>query len=48
MKRGARGFSLLEVMVALALGLVVVLGVTRVFIAAKSTYLSQNASAHMQ
>ncbi|WP_166360344.1 PilW family protein [Pseudomonas akapageensis] len=48
MKRGSGGFSLLEMMVALALGLVVVLGITRIFIAAKDTYLAQTASAQLQ
>lgn len=48
MKRHARGFGLIELMVALALGLIVVLGVAQVFISAKNTYLTQNASANMQ
>ncbi|MCY1395143.1 hypothetical protein D3C76_621560 [compost metagenome] len=48
MKRRVRGFGLVEMMVALALGLVVVLGVTQVFIAAKNTYLAQNAAARLQ
>ncbi|UVJ43356.1 prepilin-type N-terminal cleavage/methylation domain-containing protein [Pseudomonas sp. LS1212] len=48
MRRRAGGFSLIEVMVALTLGLVVVLGITQIFITAKSTYLSQSASARLQ
>lgn len=48
MSRHTRGFGLIELMVALALGLIVVLGVAQVFISAKNTYLSQNASANMQ
>ncbi len=44
----ARGFGLIELMVALALGLIVVLGVAQIFISAKNTYVSQNASASMQ
>jgi type IV pilus assembly protein PilW len=48
MNRRARGFGLIELMVALALGLIVVLGVAQIFISAKNTYVSQNASASMQ
>lgn len=48
MNRHHRGFGLIELLVALALGLVVVLGVTQIFIAAKNTYVSQNAAANMQ
>ena len=46
--RSTRGFGLIELMVALALGLIVVLGVAQIFISAKNTYVSQNASASMQ
>ena len=48
MSRCSRGFGLVELLVALALSLIVVLGVVQVFIAAKNTYLSQNAVANMQ
>lgn len=48
MKGPMRGFGLIEMMLALALSLVVVLGVTRIFISAKNTYLSQNAAATLQ
>ncbi|MCX7079151.1 MAG: prepilin-type N-terminal cleavage/methylation domain-containing protein [Pseudomonas sp.] len=48
MSRRIRGFGLIELMVALALGLIVVLGVAQIFISAKNTYVSQNASASMQ
>ncbi|WP_460140885.1 PilW family protein [Pseudomonas sp. S2_E01] len=49
MNRGhSRGFSLIELLIALVLSLVVVLGVAQVFIAAKNTYVSQNAAANMQ
>ncbi|NBA96436.1 PilW family protein [Pseudomonas sp. R5(2019)] len=48
MKRRSRGFGLVEVMVAMLLGLIVVLGITQIFIAAKNTYLAQNASARLQ
>lgn len=48
MNRTSRGFGLIELLIAMALGLVVVLGVAQVFIAAKNTYISQNAAANMQ
>ncbi|MDR9753094.1 prepilin-type N-terminal cleavage/methylation domain-containing protein [Pseudomonas sp. SZMC_28357] len=44
----SRGFGLIELMIALALSLIVVLGVAQVFIAAKNTLVSQNAAAGMQ
>lgn len=42
------GFGLIELMVALALGLLVVLGLTQVFLSARETYLTQRSSAQMQ
>lgn len=48
MSRQSKGFGLIEMMIALVLGLVVVAGVIQVFIAARGTYLSQNAAAIMQ
>ncbi|RDL22350.1 PilW family protein [Pseudomonas jessenii] len=48
MKRQNRGFGLIELLVALALGLIVVLGVVQIFIAAKNTYVSQNSAAAIQ
>jgi len=48
MSRFNRGFGLVELLLALALSLVVVLGVVQIFIAAKNTYVSQNAAAVMQ
>lgn len=48
MRRQNRGFGLIELLVALALGLIVVLGVVQIFIAAKNTYVSQNSAAAMQ
>ncbi|WP_085694648.1 MULTISPECIES: PilW family protein [unclassified Pseudomonas] len=48
MKRRNLGFGLIELLVALALGLIVVLGVVQIFIAAKNTYASQNSAAAMQ
>ena len=44
----SRGFGLIELMIALVISLIVVLGVVQVFIAAKNTYVSQNAAAVMQ
>ncbi len=46
--KSSRGFSLIELMVAMLLGLIVLLGVTQILISAKNTYLSQNSSAAMQ
>jgi type IV pilus assembly protein PilW len=48
MTRTSRGFGLIELLIALALSLVVVLGVAQIFIAAKNTYVSQNTAAGMQ
>jgi type IV pilus assembly protein PilW len=48
MNRLNRGFGLIEMLITLALSLVVVLGVAQIFIAAKNTYVSQNAAANMQ
>jgi type IV pilus assembly protein PilW len=48
MRSGCHGFGLIELMVALTLGLVISLALTQMFISAKDTYLSQAASANMQ
>ncbi|UVK98054.1 PilW family protein [Pseudomonas sp. B21-048] len=48
MIRANRGFGLIELLIALALSLVVILGVAQIFIAAKNTYVSQNTAAGMQ
>jgi type IV pilus assembly protein PilW len=48
MNKYCKGFGLVELMVSLVLGLIVTLGATQIFLAAKNTYLSQNASAAMQ
>ena len=48
MKRRSQGFGLIEIMVALALGLVVSFGVVQIFIAARTTFASQNSAARMQ
>lgn len=43
-----KGFGLVEIMMALAIGLVMSLALTQLFATSKSTYLSQNASATLQ
>jgi type IV pilus assembly protein PilW len=48
MKQSSKGFGLIELLIALALSLIVVLGVAQVFISAKNTYVSQNTAAAMQ
>jgi type IV pilus assembly protein PilW len=48
MKRASQGFGLVEIMVALVLGLIVSMGIVQIFIASKGTYQSQNAAARMQ
>ncbi|MCP2074537.1 UNVERIFIED_ORG: type IV pilus assembly protein PilW [Pseudomonas lini] len=48
MNRHCRGFGLIELMIALVLSLIVILGVVQIFIAAKNTYISQGAAAVMQ
>lgn len=48
MKHHNRGFGLIEMLIALALGLIVVVGVVQTFLAAKNTYVSQNTGAAMQ
>jgi type IV pilus assembly protein PilW len=37
-----------QMLIALALGLIIVLGVVQTFLAAKNTYVSQNTAAAMQ
>lgn len=48
MNRHVGGFSFVELLLALTLGLVLVLGVTQITLSARSTYASQNASALLQ
>jgi type IV pilus assembly protein PilW len=48
MKNRSRGFGLVEIMVALVLGLVVSLGIIQIFTASRATFVAQNASARMQ
>ncbi|WP_423814730.1 PilW family protein [Pseudomonas fragi] len=42
------GFGLIELMVALALGMLVVLGMTQMFSSCREAYLSQQSSAMLQ
>lgn len=44
----SRGFGLVEIMVALVLGLVVSMGIIQLFSASRGTFQSQNAAAQMQ
>lgn len=48
MKRQDAGFGLTELMLALALGLLLVLGATQVFLSARQTYLAQYSAAVAQ
>ncbi|WP_024647396.1 PilW family protein [Pseudomonas syringae] len=48
MRKASRGFGLVEIMVALVLGLVVSLGIIQIFTASRGTFQSQNAAARMQ
>ncbi|MBC3950414.1 PilW family protein [Pseudomonas folii] len=48
MNTGVRGFGLIEIMVAMVLGLIVSMGIVQIFIASKGTYQSQDAAARMQ
>src|SRR5213083_1535399 len=48
MKNRSRGFGLIEIMVALVLGLVVVAGIIQIFISTKTTYQTQNTAGRMQ
>ena len=48
MKRLARGFSLVEVLLALALGLVLILGASQILISARLTHASQQAAMLLQ
>lgn len=43
-----KGFSLIEIMLALALGLILSLGLTRLLLATQSSYLAQDAAMRMQ
>lgn len=48
MRRLERGIGLVEILVALVLGLVVVLGITQIFVSSKQSFVMQDASARMQ
>lgn len=48
MKKLSKGFGLIEIMVALTLGLIVVLGITQIFLSTKTTFVNQTVSAGMQ
>ncbi|MES2870918.1 MAG: prepilin-type N-terminal cleavage/methylation domain-containing protein [Pseudomonadota bacterium] len=48
MNRPSAGFGLIELMVALALGVLVLLGLAQVFLSARDTYASQRSSALLQ
>ncbi|QQD28462.1 prepilin-type N-terminal cleavage/methylation domain-containing protein [Pseudomonas simiae] len=48
MRHRVRGFSLVEVLLALAVGLVVVLGVSQVVISSRATHASQQAAMLLQ
>jgi type IV pilus assembly protein PilW len=48
MRFACKGFGLIELMVAITLGLVMSLALTQMFISSKDTYLSQTASAGLQ
>lgn len=48
MKYDCNGFGLIELMVAMTLGLLMSLALVQLFISSKDTYLSQTASANLQ
>lgn len=48
MNRRSHGFGLIELMIALTLGLLVVAGTLQIFISAKSTYQTQSSAAGIQ
>ena len=48
MRRSVRGFSLVELLLALAVGLLLVLGVSQVAISARATHASQQAAMVLQ
>lgn len=48
MRHSQRGLSLIELMVSLALGLIITLGVMNIFLSARNTYTVQNSAAVMQ
>lgn len=47
-RAGQRGFSLVELMIAMLLGLILIMGIMQIFIASKQTYGVQQSAATMQ
>lgn len=43
-----KGFGLIEIMIALALGIILTLGIIQIFASSKQTSITQNASARLQ
>ena len=48
MNKAEKGFGLVEVMIAVTLGIVVVLGITQIFASAKQSYLTQDSTSRLQ
>jgi type IV pilus assembly protein PilW len=48
MMKHEKGMGLIEVMIAMVLGLVVVLGITQIFTSSKQSFLTQDSSARLQ
>lgn len=48
MKIRQQGVGLIEVMIAMVLGLVVVLGISQIFVSSKQSFLTQDSSARLQ
>lgn len=48
MNRNSKGFGLIEIMVAMTLGLLITLGLTQLFVSSKNTHISQYSAAVMQ
>jgi type IV pilus assembly protein PilW len=48
MSRHVKGFGLIEIMIAMSLGLLITLGLIQLFISSKNTYVSQYSAAVMQ
>lgn len=48
MNKVERGFGLVEVMIAVTLGIVIILGITQIFASAKQSYMTQDAASRLQ
>lgn len=48
MNRHSKGFGLIEIMVAMTLGLLITLGLTQLFLSSKNTHISQYSAGVMQ